>query len=76
MIEARRDLDLAEKAFGADGRGELGAQNLDRDLALVAYVLGEINGGHAAAADPLRDRILIGEGGFDSSELVFGHELR
>ena len=35
MAELGRDLDLAQEALGAEHGGELGPQDLDRDLAAM-----------------------------------------
>jgi len=42
--------DLLHEPLGAQDRGEVGFQDLERDLALVPEVLGEIDRGHAALA--------------------------
>ena len=56
-------LDLAQEALGADDGGELGAEDLDRDLAVVLQVLGEVDRGHAALADLPLDAVAVAEGG-------------
>ena len=50
MLELRRNLDLAQEASDAYGRGEALAKHLERDLALVLQVAREVHGGHAAAS--------------------------
>jgi hypothetical protein len=62
VLEARRDLDLAEEPFGPDRRRHLGAQDLDRDLTAMLEVLGAVDGGHAAAAELAVDAVAPGEG--------------
>ena len=47
---------------------ELGVQDLDRDLAGVLDVLGEVDGGHAALAQLALEAIAVGEG---SAQAVF-----
>ena len=49
MVEAGRDLDLAEEALRAE-RWELRLEDLDRHAPVMLEVLRQINGGHAAAA--------------------------
>ena len=49
--ERRARRDLAEKALGADRGGEVRAQDLERDGAVVLEVVGEIDRGDAAAAE-------------------------
>ena len=63
MLEVRRDPDLAQKALGAEHRGELRLQHLDRDVAAVAEVVGEVHRGHAAGAELPRDPVALGECG-------------
>ena len=62
MLQGGDGLDLAEEPLGADDRGELRAQHLDRDLAVVLEVVREIDGGHAAGAELALDAIAIGQG--------------
>ena len=61
MLQVRRGLDLGEEPLGADDGGELRAQHLDRDLAIVLQVLGEIDGRHAAGAELALDAVAVGE---------------
>ena len=49
VLQRRGDADLLEEPLGADGGGELLAQHLDRDAAVVPQVAREVHGGHAAA---------------------------
>ena len=55
-------LDLDDEAFGAEDGGEFGFEDLDRDLAIVLQVLGEIDGRHAALAELAEDAVAVGEG--------------
>ena len=57
MLEARRDADLAQKAFGADHRAELGPQDLERNAALVTDVACKKDGRHSAGTDLPLDRV-------------------
>jgi hypothetical protein len=50
--------DLANEGKG----GQFGPQHLQRDLAVVPRILGEIDGGHAAFAETALDAVAIGEG--------------
>ena len=70
MLQARGDADLAQEALGAERRGELGAQHLERDLAVVPEVVGEVDRGHAAAAELALDRVAAGEGRLELREDV------
>ena len=42
MAEPRGDLDLAEKALAADGRGQVGVHDLERHPAVVAKIVREV----------------------------------
>ena len=63
MLQVGGGLDLGEEPLGADHGGELGAQHLDRDLAIVLEVVREVHGGHAARAELALDAVPVGEGG-------------
>ena len=58
----RGRLDLGEEPLGAERRGEIGVQHLDRDVAVVLEVVREIDGRHAAAAELALDAVAIGDG--------------
>ena len=47
MLEIGDDPDLTEESLGTERGGELGAENLERNLALVSQVAGEVDSGHA-----------------------------
>jgi len=59
MIEARCELDFAEKTLRSEGRREVGMQNLEGDDSVVLAVLGEIHGRHAATAELAVDGVGI-----------------
>jgi hypothetical protein len=61
VIELGGDTDLVQKPLGAECRGELGSENLHRNLAVVLEILGEVDGGHAAGAEFTLDLVAIGE---------------
>ena len=64
VLQVGGDPDLAEEAVGADGGGELGPQDLDRDLAAVrADPVARIDRGHAAFADQSLDLVSVAERG-------------
>ena len=62
VLQPGGDADLAGEALGAEGRGELGAEHLDGDLAVVLQVVGEVDGGHAALAELALDPVGGAEG--------------
>ena len=61
MLEIGGDFNLFEKPFGAEYSGELWSQHLDRDLALVLEVLGEVHGRHATFTESALDPVAVGE---------------
>ena len=61
VLQVGGGLDLGQEAFGADDGAEFGAQDLDRDLAVVLDVLGQVHGGHAARAEFALESVAIGE---------------
>ena len=70
MLEVGRDLDLGEEPLDAEHGAEVGFQNLERDVAVVAQVAREVDGGHAARADLTLDLVVIGERGAELGEWV------
>ena len=66
MLQRRGGLDLHHEALGADDGGELGLQDLERHLAVVLEVLGQVDGGHAPLAQLPLDAVAVGEGGDQS----------
>ena len=74
VLEVGGELDLGQEPLGADHGGELGAQQLERHLAVVLEVLGEVDGGHAAGADLTFDPVAVGEGYLEAA-LELGHVL-
>ncbi len=54
------NLDLTEEPFGS---GQIGSQHLDRHLALVLEVLGQIDGRHTTFAKVAFDPVAVGERG-------------
>ena len=71
MLQRRGELDLLQEPLAADHRAELRVQHLDRHLAPVLQVLGEVDGGHAALAELALEAIALGEGGGEAVEI--GH---
>ena len=70
-VEERQDVrvlevggggDLAQEPLGADDRGQLRPEHLDRHLAVVLEVLRQVDGGHAAGAEFLLEAVAVGEG--------------
>ena len=61
MAQRRCGLDLHHEALGAEHGGQFRLQHLDRDLAVVLQVLGEVHRGHAAGAELALDAVAVGE---------------
>ena len=61
VLEVRGDADLGEEALDAHHRGEVGVQDLERDVSVVFEVAREIDGRHAPGADLALDDVAIGE---------------
>ena len=57
------DLDLAQESCGAQPGRDLVAEDLDRDLAMVLHVLGQMDGRHAALPQLSLEAIAVGESG-------------
>jgi len=53
---------LAQEPIGAEDGGELGAQHLERDGAVVLKIARAIDRGHPAAAELTLDRVTAREG--------------
>jgi hypothetical protein len=61
VLQIRRYLYLGQESFGAQYGAELGIQNLEGNVALVADVTREVDRCHAAGADLPLDDISAGE---------------
>jgi hypothetical protein len=70
VLQLRGDFDLAEEPVAAQGGGDFRTQHLDRHLAAVLHVLGQVDRGHAARADFPLDAVAVGEGGGETSHNV------
>ena len=75
MLQVGGVLDLAEEALGAEDGRELGAEDLEGDLAVVLQVVGAVDGGHAAAAELALDRVAVGEGSAQGVRYAHGSFL-
>ncbi len=62
VLEIRCGFDLLHEPLGTKHRGERGSEDLDRDLAVVLDVVGEIDGCHAAFTQMPLDPVAVGEG--------------
>jgi hypothetical protein len=62
VLEASRDLDLAEESLRAEAGGELGVEHLEGHGAIVAEIERPEYRGHPAAAELALDAVAVGEG--------------
>ena len=60
MLKPRHNLDFSKKPVCADRGTKLRMENLDRDRAPVPYIVGQIDGSHAAPADLILDEVSAG----------------
>jgi hypothetical protein len=75
MLQVGGGLDLGEESLGTEDGRQLGTQHLERDLAVVAYVVGQVHGSHAALAEFPFDAVAIREGGGEALR-ERGHGVR
>ena len=61
VLQPGGELDLALEALGAERVSEIGVQHLERDRPVVPQVLGEEDGGHAAAPELALEGVRCGE---------------
>jgi hypothetical protein len=61
MLQPRRHGDLPSETLGTEGRGQLGAQHLHRDHALVLEILGQVHRGHATLPQLPLDAVAVGQ---------------
>ena len=66
VIEARSDVDLAQEAPAAQHCAQFGFEQLERHLAAVAHVVGQIDRGHAARTKLVLDDVAVGKGGLEA----------
>ena len=70
MAELGGDLDLPEEPLRAEHRGQLRPEHLERHLAPVLEVVGEVDGGHAAAAELTLEAVAARERRLKTLELA------
>ena len=61
MLQAGCELDLAQEPLGAQRARELGVEHLEGHRAVVLEIAGEVDGGHAAAAELALDAVAVTE---------------
>ncbi len=62
VLQVGGDLDLVQEPLGPDHRGQLGPQHLERDLAVVLHVVGQVDRGHAPGPQLPLDHVAIAQG--------------
>ncbi len=62
MLQVGGGLDLLQKPLGPDQRGDIGPEHLDRDFAIVAKVVGQVDGGHASGTQLALQGVAVGQG--------------
>ena len=76
MLQVGGGLDLAQETFRADRGGDLLAQHLDGDLAIVLQIVGQVDGGHATRAELALDAVAVAQGGREAQHRVgVGHPI-
>jgi hypothetical protein len=73
VLQVRRGLDLGQEALGAHHRGELGLEDLERDLPLVLQVVGQVDRRHAALAEFALDAIATFQGRVQALAQALAH---
>ena len=63
MIESRREVDLGEKSLAPQHGGQLRAEHLEGDVAVVLEVVGQVDRGHAALAELALEPVAVLKGG-------------
>ena len=72
VVEPGRDLDLGQESLAAQHRAQFGPQHLERHLAVVLEVGGQVDGGHAAGAELPLDAIALFKGGGQGGDVGHG----
>ena len=74
MLQPGGGLDLAQKPLGAERRGELGVEDLDRHRSVVLQVLRQKHRRHAPTTQLPLDRVAVSEGLTEGVEQI-GHGM-
>ena len=70
MLQLGGDLDLTEESVGPEGGGKLGAQDLERHLAAVLEILGQVDRRHSALSQLTVEPVSVDESGAQSFQNV------
>ena len=66
MLQVGGGADFQQEAIGGQLRAYLRLEHLDRHLAVMLEVLGEVDRGHAAGAELPLDGVAVGEEGLEA----------
>ena len=69
VVEPGGDLDLGQEPFVAEDGAELGAEDLEGDLAVVLEVGGEVDRGHPAGAELALDAVAVFQRGGEAERV-------
>lgn len=72
MLQLCRDLDLTRETIRADRCRQLGPEELDRDVATVPEIPGQLDRGHGTLPDLALDRVAVGESSLEAIQRL-GH---
>jgi len=61
MVEGGGDLHLAQEPLLPHGGGQVGIEDLHRDLPVVPEVVGQVDRGHSARAEDVPDGVAVGQ---------------
>ena len=62
MLKPGSELGLAKEPLRTQGSGQLRSEHLERDRSVMAKVVREVNGRHAAPAELMLDAVTVPEG--------------
>ena len=66
VVEPGGEPDLPDEPLGAQRVRQLGMENLQGDGAVVPEIAGQVDGGHAAAAELALEHVAVGQGGLET----------
>jgi hypothetical protein len=72
MVQPGGHLDLPQEPLRPQRGGQLGLEDLEGDGAVVLEIGGEVDGGHAAAAELALDGVAVGQR-FPEAVQILGH---
>ncbi len=75
MLEVGGGLDLLQESLGTNDGRDLGAEHLDRDFAIVAHVVREVDRGPASGAQLALEGVAVGQGDPETIQWR-GHHLQ